>query len=112
MIKFVHARLEQNCKKPGPFRRDEWILRVRELSGRVPRGLYAIWDPFFGCYAQKCQGFSDILDFRTSRPAHPRVKKGDATVHSSSIGLVRKIPPVADYYNRVNQDPCPIGTIE
>ena len=31
----------------GPARRDGGILRVRELSVRVPRGPYAIWDPFF-----------------------------------------------------------------
>ena len=37
------ARLEQKCKKCRPSRRDGWILRVRELSVRVPRGLYAIW---------------------------------------------------------------------
>ena len=47
MIMVGHARFEQICKKSRPFCRDEWILRVRELSGRVPRGLYAIWDPFF-----------------------------------------------------------------
>ena len=62
MIIFLHARFEQICKKSRPFCCDEWILRVRELSGRVPRGLYAIWDPFFGCVAQKCEGFSKMLD--------------------------------------------------
>ena len=46
----------------GPSRRDGWIVRVRIIAGRVPRGLYAIWDPFFGCVAQKCEGFSKMLD--------------------------------------------------
>ena len=49
----LHARLDQNCKESGPSHRLKWILRVRELSGRVPRGLYAIWEPFFGCVAQR-----------------------------------------------------------
>ena len=48
MINFLQARFEQICEKSCPFRRDEWILWVPELSGRVPRGLYAIWGPFFG----------------------------------------------------------------
>ena len=54
----INARVEHICKKSRPFCRDEWILRVRELSGRVPRGPYAIWDPFFGSVTQKCEGFS------------------------------------------------------
>ncbi len=66
MINVLHARFEQICKKSGPFRRDEWILRVRELSGRVPRGLYAIWGPFFGCVTRKCEGFLNIFESRPS----------------------------------------------
>ena len=64
MINFSHARFQQIWKKPGPFRRDEWILWVGELSRRVPRGLYAIWDPFFGCVAQKCEDFLNIFESR------------------------------------------------
>ena len=63
MIIFLHARFEQICKKSIPFCCDEWILRVRELSVRVPRGPYAIRDPYVWRLAQKCEGFLTILEF-------------------------------------------------
>ena len=66
MINFLHAHFEQICKKPEPFRRDEWILLVRELSRRVPRGPYAIWELFSGCVAQKCEGFLNISELLAS----------------------------------------------
>ena len=85
MIIFLHARFEQICKKSRPFCCDEWILRVRELSGRVPRGLYAIWGPFFGHVARKCEGFLNIFESRTDVNKKLKIKNFAWTVEPPAL---------------------------
>ena len=38
--------LDKDKFKSGPSRCHGWILLVKIIAGRVPRGLYAIWEQF------------------------------------------------------------------
>ena len=47
----------------GPSRCRHTNLQVRELSVRVSRAPYALWDPISDMSAQKCERFLTFLEF-------------------------------------------------